>query len=199
MAYCTNCGAYIPDGETKCVACGMDSASAKSAASFSAAAAQAAEEKKESVEDMRSTLEEKQREQQRKSREWAEKAYAEHQQQANKTSERTGGVPTAAKKPDVKGKASTSKLLAGLSYVSFLCFLPFILTSQSDDFARFHGKQGILLFIGSIVIDIISRFSGIAGLVLSVLRLYLIYVGIKNVVEGKAEPLPYIGQYADKF
>ena len=24
MAYCRSCGAYIPDGHTKCLACGLD-------------------------------------------------------------------------------------------------------------------------------------------------------------------------------
>ena len=24
MAYCKNCGAYVPDGHTKCLACGRD-------------------------------------------------------------------------------------------------------------------------------------------------------------------------------
>ena len=26
MAYCMSCGAYIPDGQTKCLACGYDEA-----------------------------------------------------------------------------------------------------------------------------------------------------------------------------
>ena len=26
MAYCDKCGAYIPDGQTKCLACGYDEA-----------------------------------------------------------------------------------------------------------------------------------------------------------------------------
>ena len=29
MAYCNECGAYIPDGRTKCLACGYDAAEAE--------------------------------------------------------------------------------------------------------------------------------------------------------------------------
>ncbi len=201
MAYCTNCGAYIPDGETVCVACGMDSAAVQTpASSTSAAFAAQMQEAKNATEELRDTLEQKHREQQDKNREWAAQAYSDFKsQKANKTSERTGGVPAASKKPDSKKNASTSKLMAGLSYISFLCFLPFIFSSQSDDFAKYHGKQGILLFAASAVIDILGKFSGMVGLVLSVLRIYLIYKGIKNVVEEKKEPLPFIGQYAEKF
>ena len=28
MSYCTKCGAYIPDGQTRCLACGFDEAAA---------------------------------------------------------------------------------------------------------------------------------------------------------------------------
>ena len=61
------------------------------------------------------------------------------------------------------------------------------------------GKQGILLFVLSVIIDIISKISGLLGLALSVFRIYLIYKGIRNVVEGKKDFLPFIGQYAEKF
>ena len=43
MGYCTSCGAYIPDGQSKCLACGFDENAEKeqkttgSAASASAA------------------------------------------------------------------------------------------------------------------------------------------------------------------
>ena len=102
------------------------------------------------------------------------------------------------KRTDGNVSTSTSKLLAGLSYVSILCFLPFVLAPK-DDFSKFHGKQGILLFVLSVIIDIISKISGLLGLALSVFRIYLIYKGIRNVVEGKKDYLPFIGQYAEKF
>ena len=200
MAYCTNCGAYIPDGETVCISCGLDSSlvNIDPSSSTSAAFAQSAAAVAQQQEELQKTLEQKHREQQEKNREWADKAYAEYKEnQAHTTSARTGGEPSAAKKPE--SSASASKLLAGLSYISFLCFLPFLFSSQSDDFARFHGKQGIVLFAATLLIDIVAKISGIAGLALSAVRLYLIYKGIRNVVEGKKEQLPWIGQYAEKF
>ena len=206
MSYCTNCGAYIPDGETKCVSCGEDvfmmqapkhpdagSAFAQSAQSKAAATAAATDE-------LRQTLEQKQREQQEKTKQWAENAYADHKaHQAHKTSENTGGTPSAEIRPDEKASRSKSKLLAGLSYLSILWILPFFFTSKSDDFARFHAKQGAILFVAGALIDLVSEISGFVGLVLWLLRLYLIYKGIRNVVEEKMEYLPWIGQIAEKF
>ena len=36
MSYCTKCGAYIPDGQTSCLACGFDEAAEKSSGSAAA-------------------------------------------------------------------------------------------------------------------------------------------------------------------
>ena len=191
--YCSKCGAYIPEGETVCVACGTDSSQYQANGGAAQAAAPSA------TDEFRLTLEQKQKEQQQKSKEWAEQAYADYKEQkAHSTSASTGGQPSSAKRADGTVSPSTSKLLAGLSYVSVLCFLPFVL-APNDEFSRFHGKQGILLFALSIVIDILGKFSGLLGFALSLFRIYLIYKGIRNVVDGKKEYLPFIGQYAEKF
>ena len=63
MAYCSNCGAYLPDGETVCVACGAVTGSA-SASGASQAASQAQPSSTPSSEDLRRELEEKQKKQQ---------------------------------------------------------------------------------------------------------------------------------------
>ena len=195
--YCSKCGAYIPDGETVCVACGTDSAlNSASDNLFSSAAAGAAAT---ATEEYRQTLEQKQREQQQKNKEWAEQAYIDYKEhKAHSTSASIGSQPASPKRTDGTVSPSTSKLLAGLSYFSVLCLLPFFFAPK-DDFSKFHGKQGILLFVLSVVIDILSKISGLLGLALSLFRIYLIYKGVRNVLEGRKEYLPFIGQYAEKF
>ena len=195
--YCSKCGAYIPDGETVCVACGTDMSLFGSNGSMAQAAAASASGS--ATEEYRQTLEQKQREQQQKNKEWAEQAYVDYKEhKAASTSGHTGGKPSSPKRTDGTVSPATSKLLAGLSYVSVLCFLPFFL-APNDDFSKFHAKQGILLFSLSIISDVLGRISGLVGLALFLLRVYLIYRGIRNVVEGKKEYLPFIGQYAEKF
>ena len=195
--YCSKCGAYIPEGETVCVACGTDASRYQANAGAAGAVASAASSVAD--EEFRKTLEKKQKEQQQKSKEWAEQAYVDYKEhKAHSTSANTGGKPSAAKRTDGTVSPSASKLLAGLSYVSVLCFLPFIL-APNDDFAKFHGKQGILLFALSVISDVLSKFSGLLGLALFLFRVYLIYKGVRNVVDGKKEYLPFIGQYAEKF
>ena len=73
MAYCEQCGAYIPDGQTKCLACGYD----ESEKPKGNAAAAYAEKKDYSgsaafdSEKLRRQLEEQREKQKENSRRWA--------------------------------------------------------------------------------------------------------------------------------
>lgn len=193
MAYCSNCGAYIPDGETKCVACGHVVGASD--------AAQAVQQAPGALNDdaLREEYEKKQEEIKNQSEQWAQQAGVQHS--GSSTSQNTGGTPTASK-PAESGYADyrdqrRSRIFAGLSYVGIFCLLPFFFCPQ-DDFARFHAKQGVVLFVLSLVIDLFSQMSGIAA-ILNVARLFFMIKGILNVSKGLKEPLPYIGQLADKF
>ena len=87
--------------------------------------------------------------------------------------------------------ADTSKLFAGLSYFSFLFVLPYLFKSD-DKFATYHAKQGLNLFVAGIIGDIAGSFLGL-GWMVTLARLYMIFKGVGNAVNGKKEPLPYIG------
>ncbi len=82
---------------------------------------------------------------------------------------------------------------------------------HKDTSVKFHVKQGLVLFIFSIVWGIVLNiifgllsFGFLFGLlaILSILYyvpLVLTIIGIVNVVNGKDKELPYIGQFAKKF
>lgn len=191
MPYCKSCGAYIPEGDRFCVACGTPVSSGAAAS-----AAQAAPESSSAPtsDDLRETLEQKLKEQKEKAKEWAQHVNSSG---AHSTSQSTGGTPTSQKPVSGLNPETKSKILSVLSYVGVGCFLPWLL-AKDDERARFHGKQGIVLFILSIIIDVLSGLNSLA-FVLSIFRLYLMYVGIKNVFCNKMEYLPVIGKYAEKF
>ena len=203
MAYCKSCGAYIPDGQTACLACGFDPAAEEKAAA--AAAARAPEQKKSGQQKykqfdsdfLRQQLEEQRKRQQENSRKWAETEYAQRQrvkeeQQRNFTN--TSARSRSNYSDTVRNAASsadTSKLFAGLSYFSFLFVLPYLFKSD-DKFATYHAKQGLNLFVAGIIGDIAGSFLGL-GWMVTLARLYMIFKGVGNAVNGKKEPLPYIG------
>lgn len=209
MPYCKSCGAYIPDGITACIACGFDE-SVKPAS-----AAAETQKKNEQNEDLREILERHRKLQQEKNKQWAETEKARREQQAEnrrwaqeeyarrqaerevKAEQRQSETQDSRPKTETSSfeqrttSATGNTALAALSYLSVLFVLPFFLTPQ-DKFARFHAKQGLRLFIFSAIADIVGAIFPIAWL-LYIARIYFIVKGISNAVNGKKEPLPYIG------
>lgn len=216
MAYCNKCGAYIPDGLSACLACGYDE-SAQTKKNTGAAAKSTSDIVRERMEEQRrarqeenrrwAEQEESRRRQQEQSRQWAEKEQQRRQQQeqsrqwaeqeyARRQAERENAARNYTYRSTLNranpGKtADSGKLFAALSYLSFLFVLPHIFCPQ-DEFAKFHAKQGLKLFIFTILADTLGALTGF-GWILSLLRFYFIYKGMSNAFSGVEESLPYIG------
>ncbi len=226
MAYCLKCGAYIPDGQIMCLACGYDPEAEKKAA---AAAQQQSTDNKayqysgESNEELRKRLEEQRKRTQEQNRQWAEQEKARREEQAarekarreqqeqdrrwaqeeyrRRQAEKREQTAYDADRGYESGHSSRSagegnKALAALSYLSILFTLPYIFAPQ-DEFAKYHAKQGIKLFIIGILADIAAAMIGF-GWIVTIARLYLMYKGMSNALNGKKEPLPLIGTIGEK-
>lgn len=224
MAYCLKCGAYIPDGQIVCLACGYDPNEEKreqeKQTSFRAGSAAAQyssknEELRRRLEEQRkrnreqnrqwaeqerrareeqAAREEARRRQQEEDRRWAEEEYERRQQEEHRT--RTAYDPNAGGEYRSTGAGEGNKALAAISYLSVLFAIPFIFTPQ-DEYAKFHAKQGLKLFIFGILADVLTGLIGF-GWLATLARLYLIYKGMSNALNGIREPLPYIGTIGEK-
>ncbi|MBR4474925.1 MAG: hypothetical protein IKS55_14985 [Oscillospiraceae bacterium] len=225
MAYCLKCGAYIPDGQTACLACGYDPAeeqkkeeaakAPKSRRSSSAAAQQTStnnemrsrleEQRRRAQEQNRQWAEQERRrreqaaareaarkEQQEKDRQWAQEQYEKRQAEKRAAAESSGGAQSFGEyyRPHTQSSGG-NKALAAVSYLSILFALPYLF-APNDEFARFHARQGLKLFVFGIVADILGTLIGFGWLV-TLVRLYLIYKGMTNALNGKKEELPWIG------
>ena len=79
MPYCKSCGAYIPDGQSKCLACGYDEEAdraAQQAAAAASAAAVSATNYSYVDPELKEKLEEERRRKQEEHRRWAEEESA---------------------------------------------------------------------------------------------------------------------------
>ena len=212
MPYCKSCGAYIPDGQIGCLACGFDESVKQShATEVQAKKSEQNEEMREILERHRKLQQEKnkqwaesekaRREQQAENRRWAQEEYARRQAEREVEAEQRAQEERERREQErrrresyepYRASSSTGNTaLAALSYLSVLFVLPFFLTPD-DQFARYHAKQGLRLFIFSAIADIIGSIFPI-GWILSLFRIYCIFKGISNAVNGRKEPLPYIG------
>lgn len=210
MAYCKNCGAYIPDGHTKCLACGLDQDQEEKNeySSGTAAQAEARDSERRSNEELRRRLEEQRRKQQEDSRRWAEaeqqRRRKEHEEEARRRREaETEGqghpyspMGDRTYKPYDRTGGAPNKLLAALSYLSVLFILPFIFCKE-DKYAMFHARQGAILFAITAVGEAFGAAFGL-GWIVTLMHLYWIYKGMTNANKGRMEPLPYIGNLFSK-
>ena len=224
MAYCKSCGAYIPDGLSACLACGYDE-TAEHAAAAAAAKKQPSPKQKQS-DDVREVMErhrilqqeknrqwaekeQERRQKQRENRRWAQEEYARRQaereveaeqrrrdaEQRREEQERSGGGESASA-PGAAASGEGNRALAALSYMGVLFALPYFFTPD-DAYAKFHARQGMKLFLFTLLTRVLKYFTPF-GWIFTLIHLYLIYKGATNALNGKKEPLPYIGTIGDK-
>ncbi|MGI5976773.1 MAG: hypothetical protein ACOX68_03655 [Candidatus Limivicinus sp.] len=218
MAYCKRCGAYIPDGQTECLACGYDEAEEQKKQAEEAReetlrdkASVAQEASVQETEELRKKLEEQRKRQQEASRRWAQQEKERREARAGQERERRetaagrqqrggenrqyGGIKMSVD-PAVRRAEIADKMLAALSYISWLFIFPMLLR-KDNRFVSFHARQGLALFVFGCVLHLLNAIP-VLGPICEVFRVYLIFQGIINVVKGKMEPLPLIGKYVNR-
>jgi hypothetical protein len=93
-------------------------------------------------------------------------------------------------------------LMMALSYIIF--FLPRFTEYKADPEVHYHMKQGLGIFMAFFAIR--GMFGSLAFLgmpygsvlLLQIVTLVYIFLGIRNVLEDKMHPLPFIGKYAER-
>jgi uncharacterized membrane protein len=95
----------------------------------------------------------------------------------------------------------SGNLYAVLSYIWVLCLIPLLL-KKDDEFAFFHAKQGLVLFIAEVAFSMISIIP-ILGWVVGPLGMLicgiLALIGIIQVLMGNKWKMPVIGDWAEKI
>ncbi|OGY78539.1 MAG: hypothetical protein A3B74_04215 [Candidatus Kerfeldbacteria bacterium RIFCSPHIGHO2_02_FULL_42_14] len=87
-----------------------------------------------------------------------------------------------------------NKVLAALSYLWFISIVILILKKDSP-FAQFHAKQGIILFIASVICWFIPFLGWLLNLVIFV----VIIVGFAQAISGKYWEIPLVSDLAKKL
>jgi len=220
MAYCNHCGAYIPDGQTKCLACGFDEqaeqAAAQAAAAQAAAYAEEAKAREQAAEDARAEVERRRAQRQEYNKTWAaneqrnrrmeeefrrrqnmEEEFRRRRQEAEERAQsfvnRAAAGQQAEKDAGQAEGENSTRGLAALSYLWLLFLIP-MFSSRSDDFSKYHAKQGAKLAIAAVIGNIVGGLFGFAWAV-DILAVVLAVKGIGNAVNGRKQELPVIGKW----
>jgi len=92
------------------------------------------------------------------------------------------------------------KAYAILAYLWILCLIPLIL-KKDNKFALFHAKQGLILFIGELVVGFIGIIPFVGWMILftgTFLFGILSLAGIVQVLLGNFWRMPVVGEIAEK-
>lgn len=99
------------------------------------------------------------------------------------------------------------KLICAIGYIpcGLLFFIPLIMY-QNDQFAKFHANQSLVLFLTSVIGEVVFNVLGVISFlslamhilasVFGVLMLVLCILGIVNVVNEEQKKLPVIGEFS---
>ena len=103
--------------------------------------------------------------------------------------------------PQVKKDIEENKLIAAIGYIGILCLIPLLLKPKSQ-FAKFHGKQGLILVIGEVInmfIGIVPVIGWLLAIIGSIALIILSLLGILKAFNGEYWEMPYLGEYAKKI
>ena len=100
-----------------------------------------------------------------------------------------------------KEKANNNTVMAVLSYIGPLVIISY-LVSRSNQFVKFHIKQGLVLFGIEIILWILGSVMFSLWFLINIVNLFtlvLSIIGIVNVLQGKEKELPITGKFAGKI
>ncbi len=92
------------------------------------------------------------------------------------------------------------RLIAAVGYLGVLFLIPLFFKRESQ-FAQFHGKQGLVLFVAWAIISLIAIIpvlGWIIWLVGNIVLVVLMIVGILKAYIGELWEMPYLGKYAKR-
>ncbi len=222
MAFCTNCGAQLKEGQKFCTDCGAPAPIpfGNEQAGGSAAAVQAAEEQQTESFYAEARIDEERN---------TGSFYAEYQTGtereagAEPSSPRTGEyrppegpapqspVPQAPAAPPLGDRInqlndtpdSTSsfrsedvaqnKAMSILAYLGILAVIP-LFAAKDSPYARYHTNQGLVLLVCEFAVWILGKIIPFLGTIGGILAFILAVIGIINAVNGRAKELPVIGK-----
>ena len=101
--------------------------------------------------------------------------------------------------PNEDNQVLDGKIYAILSYLFVLCIIPLVLKKENK-FVLFHGKQGLILFVGEVAVFILHI---VLGSIILKLGFFILGVfsfrGIIAVLQGQYLRLPVIADIAEKI
>ncbi len=99
-------------------------------------------------------------------------------------------------------KIEDNHVLAAIGYIWLLFLVPLLL-KKDDQFCQFHAKQGLVLFILSLIVIILGGIPVLGWLLIMpigwIVVAILALLGFINALRGREWEMPVLGKYAQKI
>ena len=92
-----------------------------------------------------------------------------------------------------KNTSQDDKLIGALSYIWVVSVIMFIL-KKDNSYVGFHSRQGMVLFVGSLV-----WFIPAVGWIVAGLSLVLMVIGFEKAYHGEKFRIPVVADLAEKI
>ncbi len=102
-----------------------------------------------------------------------------------------------SKKTSTNPDVEANKNIAALSYIWILCLVP-LLSKKNSEFAQFHAKQGLILFIIELIAGLFVWFP-FFGQLLMLLLIVISVMGIIKTYNGEWWKIPFIYEWSKKI
>lgn len=104
--------------------------------------------------------------------------------------------------PQGKAPSQDDKIIAAIGYLWLLFLVPLLL-KKNNEYCQFHAKQGLVLFIFSLVVMILGAIPVLGWLIIIPLGWIIIIIfallGFINALQGRKWEMPYLGKYAQRI
>ena len=108
-------------------------------------------------------------------------------------------APAPATQP--AAKPGDDNLMAALSYISLLAIV-MLLVKKDSEYVQFHAKQATVLFIGEVILGVVSSFTWSLFFLWDLVWLVFVIVSIIGFIKaysGEKYRLPVVADIADKI
>jgi len=93
-------------------------------------------------------------------------------------------------------------VLAAIGYIWILFLVPLFLAGDNE-FCKHHAKQGLVLFVFSLLVTVLGSIPVIGWLIIMplgwIIVVVLMLLGIVNALRGEMWEMPYLGKFAKKI